>query len=53
MSAGRDETGGPRMLRLAFHDCLRYMDGSGGCEEVAGLDGGDSGGSVRNVICLP
>ena len=42
MSAGRDETGGPRMLRLAFHDCLRYMDGSGGCDGCLQWEGMDN-----------
>ena len=31
-TAGRDATSGARMLRLAFHDCLRHADGGGGCD---------------------
>lgn len=31
-SAGRDLTGGPKMLRLAFHDCLKHQNGLGGCD---------------------
>ena len=26
------EPGAPKFLRLAFHDCLKYKDGSGGCD---------------------
>ena len=26
------EPNGPKFLRLAFHDCLKYTDGTGGCD---------------------
>merc|ERR550539_81392 len=26
------EPNAPKFLRLAFHDCLKYTDGSGGCD---------------------
>lgn len=31
-SAGRDETSTAKFIRLPFHDCLHYTDGSGGCD---------------------
>lgn len=48
-SEGRDEISTSRILRLAFHDCLRYADGTGGCdgclnwEGVGTVLGGDNG----------
>ena len=29
----------PKVLRLAFHDCLKYEDGSGGCDGCLNWDG--------------
>lgn len=29
----------PKLIRLAFHDCLRYTDGSGGCDGCLMWDG--------------
>merc|ERR1719277_283004 len=29
----------PKFLRLGFHDCVKYADGSGGCEACLNLDG--------------
>jgi len=48
-TAGRDAISGARMLRLAFHDCLRHVGGGGGCDGclnwqgVGAVLGGDNG----------
>ena len=48
-TAGKDQISGARLLRLAFHDCLRYEDGTGGCdgcldwEAVGTVLGGENG----------
>ena len=31
----------PKYLRLAFHDCLKYEDGTGGCDGCINWDGMD------------
>ena len=31
-STAQDEISSAKFLRLAFHDCLKYPDGSGGCD---------------------
>jgi hypothetical protein len=31
----------PKALRLAFHDCIRYADGTGGCDGCLNWDGVD------------
>lgn len=31
-SAGRDELSTAKFIRLPFHDCLHYTDGTGGCD---------------------
>ena len=33
--------GGPGTLRLAFHDCVRYADGTGGCDGCLNWNGVD------------
>ena len=30
---------GPQTLRLAFHDCLKYADGTGGCDGCLNWEG--------------
>ena len=48
-SPGRDEVSGAKFLRLAFHDCLQYTDGEGGCDGCLNWDmmgnvlGGENG----------
>jgi len=37
-SAGRDETSAAKFIRLPFHDCLLYSDGSGGCDGCLNWD---------------
>ena len=34
-----DEVRAPVMLRLGFHDCLKYTDGSGGCDGCLNWEG--------------
>ena len=34
----RDEVSGAKFVRLAFHDCLKYTDGSGGCDGALNWD---------------
>jgi len=38
-TSGRDELSGAKFVRLAFHDCLRHQDGSGGCDGALNWDG--------------
>ncbi len=48
-SPGRDEVSGAKFVRLAFHDCLKYTDGEGGCdgclnwENMGATVGGENG----------
>jgi len=37
-SMGRDETGAAKFIRLPFHDCLLYSDGTGGCDGCLNWD---------------
>ena len=43
----QDNEGGgfdaPKVLRLIFHDCLKYTDGSGGCDGCLNWEGWVSG----------
>ena len=41
MCRGETNPDPPKVLRLAFHDCLKYTDGTGGCDgclDWAGMD---------------
>eukprot|EP00927_Polykrikos_kofoidii_P074379 TRINITY_DN70365_c0_g1_i1.p1 TRINITY_DN70365_c0_g1~~TRINITY_DN70365_c0_g1_i1.p1 ORF type:complete len:716 (+),score=97.82 TRINITY_DN70365_c0_g1_i1:89-2236(+) len=43
----------PKMLRLGFHDCLRYADGSGGCDGCLNWDGmGERYDDVTNTYSI-
>ena len=34
-----DTPNAPKMLRLGFHDCLKYTDGTGGCDGCLNWEG--------------
>ena len=38
-STWMDRPNAAKMLRLGFHDCLKYKDGSGGCDGCLNWDG--------------
>jgi hypothetical protein len=38
-NAKHPQAGPAKMLRLAFHDCVKYADGSGGCDGCLNWDG--------------
>ena len=38
-STWEDVPDAPKMLRLGFHDCLKYTDGSGGCDGCLNWEG--------------
>ena len=45
-----DEVRAPVMLRLGFHDCLKYTDGSGGCDGCLNWEGVGQGVILRRFF---